>query len=141
LFNNYSQVSSPPTHGGRGARPELSGLAVDGGAPAGQDHRLARAIADECVAVARAEGARLGPATVDQIVAQLQRFPPDLGTSMLFDRPAGRRLEWEARNGVISRLGAQQGIPTPVSDDVARRLAALDEGRSPSRSARAPAPA
>ena len=87
---------------------------------------LARAIAEECVAVARAEGAALGPETVDDVVAQIAGFPPDLGTSMLFDRLAGRRLEWEARNGVISRLGAQHGIPTPVSDDVARRLAALD---------------
>jgi 2-dehydropantoate 2-reductase len=87
---------------------------------------LARAIAEECVEVARAEGAALGPETVDAVMAQIEGFPPDLGTSMLFDRLAGRRLEWEARNGVISRLGAVHGIPTPVSDDVARRLAALD---------------
>jgi 2-dehydropantoate 2-reductase len=87
---------------------------------------LARAIADEAVAVARAEGARLGAETVDAVIAQVATFPPDLGTSMLFDRLAGRRLEWEARNGVISRLGRVHGIPTPVSDDVGRRLAALD---------------
>jgi 2-dehydropantoate 2-reductase len=83
---------------------------------------LARAIAEECVAVARAEGAALGPETVDAVIGQIEGFPPDLGTSMLFDRLAGRRLEWEARNGVIGRLGAR---PTPVSDDVARRLAEL----------------
>jgi 2-dehydropantoate 2-reductase len=87
---------------------------------------LARSIAEECVAVARAEGARLGPATVDEVIAQLAGFPPDLGTSMLFDRLAGRRLEWEARNGVISRLGTLHGIPTPVSDAVKAQLAALD---------------
>ena len=52
-------------------------------------------------------------------------MPPDLGTSMLFDRLAGRRLEWEARNGVVGRLGAGHGIPTPVTDDVCARLAAL----------------
>ena len=87
---------------------------------------LARRLAEECVAVARAEGAQLEPAVVDEVIAQLATFPPDLGTSMLFDRLAGRRLEWEARNGVISRLGAAHGIPTPVSDDVSARLAALD---------------
>jgi 2-dehydropantoate 2-reductase len=87
---------------------------------------LARAIAEECVAVGRAEGARLGAQTVDEVMEQIAAFPPDLGTSMLFDRLAGRRLEWEARNGVISRLGARHGIPTPVSDDVVARLAALD---------------
>jgi 2-dehydropantoate 2-reductase len=57
---------------------------------------------------------------------QITTFPPDMGTSMLFDRLAGRRLEWEARNGVITRLGARHGIPTPVSDDVVRRLTELD---------------
>jgi 2-dehydropantoate 2-reductase len=45
---------------------------------------------------------------------------------MLFDRLAGRRLEWDARNGVVARLGAGHGIPTPVTDDVCARLAALD---------------
>ena len=53
-------------------------------------------------------------------------MPPDLGTSMLFDRLAGRRLEWDARNGVISRLGARHGIPTPASDAIVPALQALD---------------
>jgi len=87
---------------------------------------LARRLAEECVAVARAEGADLGAETVEDIVARLTAMPPDLGTSMLFDRLAGRRLEWDARNGVISRLGARHGVPTPVSDAVVARLAALD---------------
>jgi 2-dehydropantoate 2-reductase len=87
---------------------------------------LARAIAEECVAVGRAEGAQLGPGTVEELVARLTGLPPDLGTSMLFDRLAGRPLEWEARNGVVSRLGARHGIPTPTSDRVATELAALD---------------
>ena len=37
-----------------------------------------------------------------------------------------RRLEWDARNGVVARLGARHGIPTPVSADVSARLEALD---------------
>jgi 2-dehydropantoate 2-reductase len=87
---------------------------------------LARRIAAECVAVSRAEGAKLGDETVDEIVAQVAGMPPDMGTSMLFDRLAGRRLEWDARNGVISRLGARHGIPTPASDAVVAQLRALD---------------
>lgn len=87
---------------------------------------LARSIAAECVAVGRAEGARLGPGTAEEVVAQLAAMPPDMGTSMLFDRLAGRRLEWDARNGVVARLGARHAIPTPVSDDVGARLRALD---------------
>ena len=61
-----------------------------------------------------------------EVMEQIATFPPDLGTSMLFDRLAGRPLEWEARNGVISRLGARHRIPTPVNDDVVAQLAALD---------------
>jgi 2-dehydropantoate 2-reductase len=89
---------------------------------------LARRIAEECVAVGRAEGARLGPETVEEVIGEIATFPPDLGTSMLFDRLAGRPLEWEARNGVISRLGARHGIPTPASDAVVAALRALDPG-------------
>jgi 2-dehydropantoate 2-reductase len=87
---------------------------------------LACRLATECVAVGRAEGARLGPETVEEITSQLTTMPPDLGTSMLFDRLAGRRLEWDARNGVISRLGARHGIPTPASDAIVPALQALD---------------
>jgi 2-dehydropantoate 2-reductase len=87
---------------------------------------LARGLAEECVAVGRAEGARVGPGTVAEVMAQISGFPPDMGTSMLFDRLAGRRLEWEARNGVISRLGGRHGIPTPVNDEVVVQLAAID---------------
>jgi 2-dehydropantoate 2-reductase len=87
---------------------------------------LARRLATECVAVARAEGARLDPEAVDDIVGRLTGMPGDMGTSMLFDRLAGRRLEWEARNGVIRRLGRRHGIATPVSDVLVPLLAALD---------------
>jgi 2-dehydropantoate 2-reductase len=91
-----------------------------------EQRELARRLAAECVAVARAEGARLGPGTVDDVVGQFADMPGDLGTSILFDRLAGRRPEWEARNGVIRRLGARHGIPTPVSDVLVPLLAALD---------------
>jgi 2-dehydropantoate 2-reductase len=87
---------------------------------------LARRLAAECVAVGRAEGARLGDETVEEVIDQLTAMPPDMGTSMLFDRLAGRRLEWDARNGVIRRLGARHGIPTPVSDALVPALEALD---------------
>ena len=74
-------------------------------------------------------GARRAPGSAGRGrrgLGQITALPPDLGTSMLFDRLAGRRLEWEARNGVIARLGARHAIPTPVSERVAAQLAALD---------------
>jgi 2-dehydropantoate 2-reductase len=54
-------------------------------------------------------------------------MPPDLGTSILFDRQAGRTLEWDARNGVVQRLGRRHGIATPVSDVVVPLLAAASD--------------
>jgi 2-dehydropantoate 2-reductase len=85
---------------------------------------LSRRLAEECVAVARAEGAALDTDDVEQVVDWLDSLAPDLGSSILFDRLADRPLEWDARNGVIQRRGAAHGIPTPVSDVIVPLLAA-----------------
>jgi 2-dehydropantoate 2-reductase len=85
---------------------------------------LARALAVECAAVARAEGARLDDGAVDEIVARYAAMPVDVGSSIVADREAGRPLEWDARNGVVRRLGIRHGIPTPVSDVIVPLLAA-----------------
>jgi 2-dehydropantoate 2-reductase len=91
---------------------------------------LSRRFALECIAVARAEGAGLSDGLADELVENFRSYPPDLGTSILFDREAGRELEWDARNGVIQRLGAKHGVPTPVSDVVVPLLAAAS-GEAP----------
>ena len=88
---------------------------------------LALAYARECVAVARAEGAALPEGEAEAVVARLAGMPGDLGTSIMFDRLAGRPMEWDARNGVVRRLGARHGIPTPVSDVLVPLLEALDD--------------
>ncbi|MCE0765086.1 oxidoreductase [Pseudonocardia kujensis] len=89
---------------------------------------LARAYLRECLAVARAEGADLPDAVAAEIVGRFRSGPPDMGTSILADREAGRALEWSVRNGVIRRLGRARAIPTPVSDVVVPLLAAASEG-------------
>jgi 2-dehydropantoate 2-reductase len=89
---------------------------------------IARALADECAAVARAEGVDLTDRDVDDLMAWLEALPEDAGSSILTDRRAGRALEWEARNGVIGRLGRRHGIPTPVSDTVSALLHAASDG-------------
>jgi len=86
--------------------------------------RLAERLAAECVAVGRAEGAQLEDTLAAQVVARLAAGPAGAGSSVLTDRLAGRRLEWEARNGVVQRLGARHGIPTPVTDVIVPLLAA-----------------
>jgi 2-dehydropantoate 2-reductase len=90
-------------------------------------HEVGLAFARECVAVARAEGANLSDDDAAGIFDRLAAMPPDLGTSILFDRLAGRPMEWDARNGVVRRLGARHGIPTPISDVLVPLLAALDD--------------
>lgn len=90
--------------------------------------QLALAYLRECLAVARAEGARLGDEVPQEILAKFQGASPDLSTSILTDREAGRQLEWDIRNGVISRRARAHGIPTPISDIVVPLLAAASDG-------------
>jgi 2-dehydropantoate 2-reductase len=77
--------------------------------------------------VARAEGADLPDSVADEIAEDFAAMPGDLGSSILYDREAGRQLEWDARNGVVGRLGARHRIPTPISDVIVPLLAAASE--------------
>lgn len=89
---------------------------------------LARRYLTECLAVARADGADLGDAVVAEIVDMLAGLPPDITTSMLTDREAGRPLEWDIRNGVIARKARRHGLATPISDVLVPLLAATGDG-------------
>jgi 2-dehydropantoate 2-reductase len=111
----------------------VSGVMALAGSPASMfandDVRaVARSLAYECAAVARAEGALLSDKDADDVLAWIDALPPDAGSSILTDRLAGRALEWEARNAVIGRLGRRHGIATPVSDTVAALLHAASDG-------------
>lgn len=86
---------------------------------------VARSILAECVAVGRAEGAKLDEGLIEPQIAFFLRAGPDEGNSMYVDRMAGREMEWDARNAVIVRKGARHGIPTPVSAALVPLLAAL----------------
>ena len=77
--------------------------------------QIMRTLVRECVAVGRAEGAKLPDSIPDDIVAGARRAPRDAGNSMLADRRAGRPMEIDARNGVIVRLGSRHGIPAPMN--------------------------
>ena len=76
---------------------------------------LLRDIVRECVAVGRAEGARLEDSMPDLIVQGARQAPRETTNSMVADRIAGRPMEIDARNGVIVRLGRKHGIPTPMN--------------------------
>lgn len=85
---------------------------------------LAERIVEECMAVGRAEGARFPDGFAKHIVGLFSR-PGGRGNSMYFDRRDGKPLEWDARNGVVLRLGRKHGIPTPVADVIVPLLKAL----------------
>jgi 2-dehydropantoate 2-reductase len=89
--------------------------------------RVMRELVAECIAVGRAEGAELDDGLADMVIRHYRAAPPDSLNSMHADRLAGRPMEWDARNGVVARLGRRHGIATPVSDTVAGLLAAIDE--------------
>lgn len=111
----------------------LAGLMVLSGRRSGMFRRddmaaLSRRYVAECLAVARAEGARLGEDVVGEMTELFRRAPVDMGTSMLADREAHRRLEWDIRNGVIIRKARTHGLPTPISDVLVPLLAAASDG-------------
>ncbi|MFB4354265.1 oxidoreductase [Microbacterium sp. LS_15] len=110
-----------------------AGLMALTGRRAGVFHRddladLTRAYLQECAEVALAEGVALDAGVADGILAGFRSAPADLSTSILTDREAGRPLEWDVRNGVVSRLAARHDIRTPVSDLVTTLLAATSDG-------------
>jgi 2-dehydropantoate 2-reductase len=77
--------------------------------------RLAVDMVAECVAVGRAEGAQLSDSLGDDVLAHYRAQPPDAVNSLLADRLAGRRMEIDARNGVIVRRGEKHGIVAPLN--------------------------
>lgn len=111
----------------------VAGLMVLTGRHAGMFSRtdithLAECYLQECLSVARAEGAVLDNQVIQEIIQGFQQSPADLGTSILADRVAGRPLEWDVRNGVIKRFGNRHGIATPISDLIIPLLAAASDG-------------
>lgn len=51
--------------------------------------------------------------------------------SMSFDLLAGRRLELEALNGTVVRLGPQAGVATPINSAVYAALKPYADGAPP----------
>jgi 2-dehydropantoate 2-reductase len=89
---------------------------------------LSRRYVAECLAVARAEGARLADGVIDELVDMFRNVPEDMSTSILTDAEHHRPMEWDIRNGVIVRKGRAHGLATPISDVVVPLLAAASDG-------------
>ena len=91
---------------------------------------LARGLARECARVARAEGVALSDDAATEIAERTVNVTRGGEPSIYRDRMRGEPLEWDARNGVIARLGARHGIPTPLSDKASALLASAHLERS-----------
>ncbi|MFF3409641.1 2-dehydropantoate 2-reductase [Streptomyces sp. NPDC002742] len=89
--------------------------------------RLGHALVEEARQVAAASGANLPEDLADQVIARLRTMPAESGSSMLWDRLAGRPLEYDARNGAVVRMGARLGIPTPHNETATALLEAVSE--------------
>ena len=91
---------------------------------------LCIAILDEAVAVACADGAQLAEDEAHKTLANLMTYPPEAGTSMYFDRLAGRGLEVEALTGAIVAAGERLHIATPLNSTLLTLLRAISDAAS-----------
>ena len=90
-------------------------------------HALCLEILVEAIAVARADGAKLAPDEAERVMAAMLAIPAELGSSMYFDRLAGRPLEIEALTGAIVAAGERHGIATPLNRALLTMLRAVTD--------------
>jgi 2-dehydropantoate 2-reductase len=76
---------------------------------------LCCALLYEAIAVARADGAKLATDEAEQAMGRLLSVPADAGSSMYFDRMAGRPLEIDALTGAVVAAGERYEIATPLN--------------------------
>jgi 2-dehydropantoate 2-reductase len=89
---------------------------------------LFRGVIEEAATVGRGLGIPLPDDCVEKHWSLVTSQDPTARSSMLNDVLAGRRLELEALNGTVVRLGQQLGIPTPLNFAVYAALKPYVEG-------------
>lgn len=77
---------------------------------------MLRAIIDEACAVGRALGVPLADDLADRQHALVLAQADNEGTSLRHDLLTGHRMELEALQGTLRRLGRETGVPTPWTD-------------------------
>jgi 2-dehydropantoate 2-reductase len=89
---------------------------------------LALGLLREAADVGRAEGAALADDEPERTLARYDALPPDGGSSMLYDRLAGRPLEVDPLTGAVVRAAHRHGLPAPLNQAVLALLLGLDGG-------------
>lgn len=93
-----------------------------------ESRELTRLAMDEAAAVGRAAGVPLPADTVARLGGLYARMTPGTYPSLYYDLMAGKRLELEALNGTIVRLGRELGVPTLVQFTIYAALKPYADG-------------
>lgn len=88
--------------------------------------KLTRALMQEIVNVARAEGAKISDDRIDGYIAHSQKNLRELKTSTQQDLERGGALEYEALSGAVVRAARRHGISVPAVETVYVLLRLLD---------------
>ncbi|MCS7250971.1 MAG: 2-dehydropantoate 2-reductase [Anaerolineae bacterium] len=92
--------------------------------------RLARGVARETAAVARAQDISLPFRDPEGFVAEVCRQTAENSSSMRQDLRRGRPTEIDALNGAVVGIGRRIGIPTPLNEMLWRWIKTLEEQRT-----------
>lgn len=87
---------------------------------------LLERVMNEVVAVAQGQGLTLSVGAVANSLAYADSSPAEATSSMQRDIMEGRPSELEAQTGVITRMGRQTDIPTPVHDTIYASLLPME---------------
>ena len=88
--------------------------------------RLIRALMDETLSVARADGAKLGPDRIEALLEHSRMNLRALKTSTQQDFDRGGRLEYDALSGSVVRAGERLGVDVPAMRTVHALMGLLD---------------
>ena len=86
-----------------------------------------RAAIEEVVAVGKAHGVAMDADIVERQYQFTMNLKPGAKPSMQLDLEQGKRLEIDAMNGAVVRLGAEKNVPTPVHQTIYVALKMADE--------------
>jgi len=87
---------------------------------------LIRELSAETVAVGRAAGAEVDESDAEAAIKLIEACGDSSGTSMLYDRLAGRPMEWEYLSGAVADEAERLGVPAPVCRAITALLSAVD---------------
>lgn len=90
---------------------------------------LLKSLVEEAVAVGTALKAGLEPADAAKILQGFEGMPKGFMASMAHDILAGKPIEVDHLSGVVVRLGAGCGVPTPAHTFITQALAPFTNGK------------